>query len=133
MNSQTQPERATGASGFTLIEVLIAMVILSVGLMALEALGIGAARMVSRADARSEHVARATSRLESIVGQIRSGGGVPAAGSAQLSDGTLYWRPAAVSPSLSRVRVSVIPRAGHPVLRAADSVFLSVDVFVPVP
>ena len=59
-----------GRQGFTLVEVLAAMVILAVGLLALEALGIGAARAVVRADRQSEYTALATDRLERTLTQI---------------------------------------------------------------
>ena len=58
-------ERAARAdAGFTLIEVLIAMVILAVGLLAVEAMGIGAARSVQRARVQSAYTALATDELE---------------------------------------------------------------------
>lgn len=60
-----------GREGFTLVEVLVAMVILAIGLLALEALGIGAARAVARADAQSEYTALATARLEQTLVRIR--------------------------------------------------------------
>jgi len=60
-------------AGFTLIEVLIAMVILAVGLLALESLGIGAARMVARAERRSSYVAMATDTLERTLSRLREG------------------------------------------------------------
>ena len=51
-------------AGFSLIEVLIAMIILSVGLLALEALGIGAARSVRRAQVQSNYATTAQGLLE---------------------------------------------------------------------
>ncbi len=63
----------TGREGFTLVEVLVAMVILAIGLLALEALGIGAARAVARADVQSEYTALATQRMEETLMRIRQG------------------------------------------------------------
>lgn len=63
----------TGREGFTLVEVLVAMVILAVGLLALEALGIGAARAVARADVQSEYTALATQRMEETLMRVRQG------------------------------------------------------------
>ena len=60
-----------GREGFTLVEVLVAMVILAIGLLALEALGIGAARAVARADVQSEYTALASQRMEETLMRIR--------------------------------------------------------------
>lgn len=60
-----------GREGFSLVEVLVAMVILAIGLLALEALGIGAARAVARADAQSEYTALATQRMEETLMRVR--------------------------------------------------------------
>jgi len=126
--------------GFTLIEVVIAMVILSVGLLALEALGIYASRMVTRAHRESMYVASATSRLEDVAGRIRAGvslASVPA--EETLSDGAkLTWTEVANpgATTLRSVRVKVTPPAAvgeRPVMRASDSLSLSVDVFLPTP
>lgn len=78
----TDLEPRTGREGFTLVEVLVAMVILAIGLLALEAMGIGAARAVARADIQSEYTAVATDRMEQALSLIRQG--VPVTG---LSDG----------------------------------------------
>lgn len=67
--SPTEPRRR-GREGFTLVEVLVAMVILAVGLLALEALGIGAARMVARADRESQYTALAVERVERAMAQV---------------------------------------------------------------
>jgi prepilin-type N-terminal cleavage/methylation domain-containing protein len=68
----TEP-RLRGREGFTLVEVLVAMVILAVGLLALEAVGIGAARMVARADRESELTALAADRLERTLNELDRG------------------------------------------------------------
>jgi prepilin-type N-terminal cleavage/methylation domain-containing protein len=57
-------ERLRGEEGFTLIEVLAAMVILAVGLLSLEALGIGAARSLAVAETKNEIVSSATTMME---------------------------------------------------------------------
>lgn len=57
--------------GFTLIEVLIAMVILAIGLLGLEALGIGAARSLAEAETRNETVALATGAMEQAQQKVR--------------------------------------------------------------
>ena len=60
-------------AGFSLIEVLIAMVILSVGLLALEGLSIGAARVTAHASRRSLYTERATDALERSLRALREG------------------------------------------------------------
>lgn len=57
-------------AGFTLIEVLFAMLILSVGLLALESLGIGAAAAVRRADVRTTYTAMATNEMETAMNEL---------------------------------------------------------------
>lgn len=73
--SRQQPtERGRrGRAGFTLIEVLVAMVVLAIGLLALEAMGIGAARAVARAGESSEYTALASDRLERALNTARTG------------------------------------------------------------
>lgn len=68
---RTERRRPSGREGFTLIEVLVALVILAVGLLALEALGIGAARMVSRAQLQDELTQVAAAELETALHEIR--------------------------------------------------------------
>lgn len=58
-------------AGFTLIEVLAAMLVLAVGLLGLQALGIGAARSVARADHQSELAEIATATIEERQQEIR--------------------------------------------------------------
>ena len=61
-----------GEQGFTLIEVVIAMVILAVGLLGLEALGIRAVQTVATAKKQSEYAVLASSRIERARYQISS-------------------------------------------------------------
>jgi type IV pilus assembly protein PilV len=69
-----RPNDAPAASaGFSLIEVLIAMVILSVGLLALEGLSIGAARTTAHASRRSLYTEQATDALERSLSALREG------------------------------------------------------------
>ncbi len=57
--------------GFTLIEVLVAMLILAVGLLGLEALGIGAARSIALAAEQSDAAMVATRVMEDRMLEIR--------------------------------------------------------------
>jgi prepilin-type N-terminal cleavage/methylation domain-containing protein len=63
--------RRLGEEGFTLIEVLVAMMILAVGLLGLEALGIGAARSLTLAEAGSELVVVGTEAMEKGQQKVR--------------------------------------------------------------
>jgi prepilin-type N-terminal cleavage/methylation domain-containing protein len=135
----TRPtDRARRDAGFTLIEVLIAMVILSVGLLALEGMAVGAARTVAASSRRSVYAEAATDAMERTLGSLREGQAV-AGGSSYLRDpsganaatliitaagsGTL----AAPSPPIQRwdVKVRVIPLNSA---RLADSVSLVASV-----
>lgn len=61
-----------GNEGFTLIEVMIAMVILAVGLLSLEALGIGAARVVTLSEKQGRYATLAASTMETMRNDIRN-------------------------------------------------------------
>jgi prepilin-type N-terminal cleavage/methylation domain-containing protein len=56
--------RLRGKQGSTLIEVLVAMVILAVGLLALESLAIGAVQQVASANRTSQYTLIASENLE---------------------------------------------------------------------
>ena len=102
-----------GASGFTLVEVLVALVILAVGLLGLEALGIVAVRSVALANRNSRSAAVATRYLEDALQQIQQDTARPLPCTAkQLSNGDLVTRTVAIAttPSqASRVVVTVTP------------------------
>jgi prepilin-type N-terminal cleavage/methylation domain-containing protein len=72
-----------GDEGFTLYEVLAAMIILAVGMLALEAMGIGAARAVAKADLQSEYTAVASTEVERLVNEIAQNRN-PASGSSMV-------------------------------------------------
>jgi len=61
-----------GNEGFTLIEVTIAMLILAVGLLSLEALGIGAARVVTLSEKQGRYATIAASTMEAMRNDIRA-------------------------------------------------------------
>jgi prepilin-type N-terminal cleavage/methylation domain-containing protein len=65
--------RSSDRSGFSLIEVLAAMVILAVGLLALEGMAIGAARQVAVANRMTEYTLIATERVETSLDRLRNG------------------------------------------------------------
>lgn len=63
--------RTEREAGFTLIEVLAAMLVLSIGLLGVQALGVGAARSVVRADHQTEMAGLAISAMEARQQAIR--------------------------------------------------------------
>lgn len=111
---RTEPRRRRrlGREGFTLAEVLVAMVILAVGLLALEAMGIGAARMVARADRESELTALATDRLERALNQVDMGA-TPAAG-VEAVGGNSLTTTVATAPMGARTLITVTVSAAPP-------------------
>jgi Tfp pilus assembly protein PilV len=112
----------------TLIEVMIALVILAVGLLSLEALGIGASRMVNRAARQSQYVAMATDTLEQYIGRIRAGETVSSR-SGSLPGGATMQVGVTTSGRLQTVTVSVRPPAGSRLLAARDSFRISANVY----
>ena len=137
----TDPPRSQG--GFSLIEVLIAMIILSVGLLALETLGIGAARTVRRAAVQTTYAATAADLMERTLVRIsRSPTAAIADTSYTAASGERVWRTAtsAAIPNTTRdgvagttlslwtVTVRVLPPTSPGVLAASDSVRVTSNV-----
>jgi prepilin-type N-terminal cleavage/methylation domain-containing protein len=139
----TEPRRRVNPAngGFTLIEVMIALVILAVGLLGLEAMSIAAAKLTARAAATSEYTSRAGTQMEGIITRI------------QMNDATLtspYCPSSTAMPSpsgrtLARMRtcatkvgngwtvtVTVLPQSIHPALTTRDSIRLTANVFDPI-
>lgn len=90
---RTEPHRPRfSEDGFSLIEVLIAMVILAVGLLGLEALGIGVAKSLGRAERQNTMAADAVAAMERAQHQIRLANGAPTPGNScrSDSDGGMY-------------------------------------------
>ncbi len=126
------------SAGFSLIEVLIAMVILSVGLLALEGLSVSAARTTASSYRRSRYAEAATDVMERTLSALREGQGAAnssttLANASGADEATLSvavtdnGQLAAPSPPLRRwdVTVRVIPLA---TTRLADSVNLTASV-----
>ena len=121
-----RPAPRGAQAGFTLIEVLIAMIILSIGLLALESMGIGAARMARRADARTTYTAVAADTLEGTLNRIRAGAGQTGTSTyTHASTGAAVTvavtNQAASSMTLWTVNVKVVPPTSS-VLKSSDSV-----------
>jgi prepilin-type N-terminal cleavage/methylation domain-containing protein len=117
--------------GFTLVEVLIALVILAVGLLALEALGIGAARLVNKAQRQSQYVQIATSELELTVAQLRDTTLAVPGGANRAVPGANLTRTVTNVGDLYTVTVTVVPTRSTALVSPADSVRLSANVFRP--
>jgi prepilin-type N-terminal cleavage/methylation domain-containing protein len=133
--SVSPPPRSTG--GFTLIEVMIAMVILAVGLLSLEALGIGAARLNTLAQKQSRYTAVAVSGMEELRNAVHAAPAtlpitrvakVPVSG----SDTVLVARSATrAAARQARLTVTVTPTTtGSKLVRAAP-VTLDSHLFNP--
>jgi prepilin-type N-terminal cleavage/methylation domain-containing protein len=123
---RTQP---ASEAGFTLIEVLVAMIILAVGLLGLEAMGIGAARSVVMAERQSEYATLASDSLESALHQLRRGT-VPAQFCIEFGRGDRLSRTISFpSANLGVVTVQAIPSpdsfsAPRSTFEVTSSVFL---------
>ena len=108
----TRRPLAAGQTGFTLVEVLIALVILAVGLLALEGLGVYAVRAVAQADRNSRAATVATLYLEDALQQIRTDRRPPSCPSTVLPNGDRVDRtvfPSTSFPVPWRVTVTVTP------------------------
>ncbi len=128
MRTDLQARRhARGQDGFTLVEVLIAMVILAVGLLALEALGIGAAKMVGRAERQGDYITAATTRLENTMAQLRqTAGPTPPAEQTEAIPGAQLRTQAVGNGRLWTVTVTVTPTdSAH----AKDTYVITGNVF----
>lgn len=115
MNTDSHRLAGSRREGFTLIEVLFAMVILAVGLLALESMAIGASRMVARADRQSVYTSLAAEELEQALATFQNGDAVVSR--ARTVDGitvsrVVTPRPAPVGNTAITVDVQVDPPAG---------------------
>lgn len=144
MTTERRPRRD---AGFTLIEVLIALVILAIGLLAVEALGIGAARSVQRARVTGAYTALATDELEQAMAAITAAPttaiatkSYTVATGSGASSGARVTRTATFAPvvgtvapgprelNLWTVTVTVLPPSNLGVLQASDQVSLTSNV-----
>ena len=140
----TSPPRAARAdAGFTLLEVLMAVTILAIGLLALEAMGIGAARSVRRGEVQTGYTATAQDLMEKTLTRITL---APTAAIADTSytgtGGERVWRTASAAGlagttrngvagttlNLWTVNVRVLPPTSLGVLQASDSVNITSNV-----
>lgn len=102
-----------GDAGFTLVEVLVAMVILAIGLLGIEAMAIGASRQIAMANRTTQYTLLGSQEIEAALTQARAGA-APQARRFSLSNGAVVdVAPAAeLQPDNSRlwtVTVTVTP------------------------
>jgi type IV pilus modification protein PilV len=129
LNSQKCVPGARG--GFTLIEVMVAMVLLAVGLLGLQALGIHATRATGAAEKNSRAAALATSFMESTLQQIRAGS--PAAQQCQTLPNGDQVSVAVTVAGGNEVVVTVRPAGeASPIYRIESYVFLPNGGIAPV-
>jgi prepilin-type N-terminal cleavage/methylation domain-containing protein len=138
-NRNARLNRANG--GFTLIEVVIALVILAIGLLGLEALGIASSKMAARAAVQSEYTSRAGTTLEGLMARLQLDDptltgtsycpGTTAVNSASGREVARLYQCAWKNGNTWTVRVAVRPLSGHPVLATRDSIYLTANVFDP--
>jgi type IV pilus assembly protein PilV len=112
----------TDRAGFTLIEVLIAMVVLAVGLLALESLAIGASRSIATANRMTEYTLIASQQLETVQQRARLSLN-PVSGNQVLANGTLVSTTVVQNVQgtnrLWTITVTVTPPSGSRVGNAA--------------
>lgn len=60
-------------TGFTMVEVLFAIILLAIGFLGLQALAVGSVRMVARADRQAELAMAASQEMEVAFQQMRAG------------------------------------------------------------
>lgn len=135
MRTEARAEARAATGGFTLVEVLVALVVLSLGLLALEALGIVVARGVTRAERESEWAFAAGARAERTMDSIRAGclgAHAPAIvelrGAAPAQDTLL--REITEADGLYTVRLSLRPAQGAALVRP-DTFTVLADAFLP--
>lgn len=122
-------ERLDDRRGYTLVEVVVALIILSVGLLGLEALGIGASRMVNRAQRQSEYAEAASNLLEGAMATIRNNQ-TPADATTTHQGATLALRSVR-SGDIWTVSVKITPPTTTRLFSASDTTRITSYVFRP--
>lgn len=121
--------RVRDQGGYTLVEVVVALIILSVGLLGLEALGIGASRMVNRAQRQSEYTEAAANLLEGAIATIRNNQ-TPTPGTSTHQGATLALT-AVRAGDMWTVSVKITPPTTTRLFSASDTSRITSYVFRP--
>jgi prepilin-type N-terminal cleavage/methylation domain-containing protein len=131
--TRSEAPPAGGRAGFSLIEIVMALVLLAIGLLGVEALGVYASRLIARAEKSTVMIAAATDTLERTVIHIRQGdiATPPLSQSYTLGTGdtvglkvtrSLISNASTGTPYLWTVQVSVYPKRRGTLLQRSDSV-----------
>jgi prepilin-type N-terminal cleavage/methylation domain-containing protein len=107
--------RVGSDAGFTLIEVMVAMIILAVGLLGLQALGIGAIRAVHQGQKNTEFAVVAASHLEEAAHKVRRGCLVASESGHEVhsDDAVVVTRSITASGDLREIIIQVAPSAAR--------------------
>ena len=107
--------RIGSEGGFTLIEVMVAMVILAVGLLGLQALGIGAIRAVHQGQKNTEFAVVAAAHLEEAAHKVRRGCLVSSESGNEVhsDDAVVVTRSITASGDLREITIQVAPSAAR--------------------
>lgn len=132
MPRRTDAPAARATAGFSLAEVLVALVILAVGLLALESLGVSAARLVAASQRHNAFVSNAAGVLERAVAQVRSGTSVDTTAQT-VSGGTVRvlspTYTTAGGRTLTLLQAKAIPAANAQSYMKTDTVLLQAYVY----
>lgn len=116
MSRSATGREAGGRAGFTLIEVLGALVIFSVGVLMVMQVGGALSTQMRTAGARSEIVVMANASLDSIEATPLDSLTIGTALDSVVAQGWTFQRTVTVTsltPILARVDVSVVPAGGN--------------------
>jgi len=117
-------------TGAALLEVVVAMLILAVGLLGLEAMAITASRMMARANLQTEHAQSATRHIEALADSVMRA--QIGCGTRSLVQGRGDTVRVAVTGAVNQrtLSVTVVPyAAGGPI--QPDTFRLTRDLYVP--